>query len=184
MCDGPRGRVDWGLSDCFLRKRAHINVHVVTYMLPDIHMLPLSSYILLPDMLTNSTRLRTSQWEADSETSCSCFLTNNYDFKNLQTLSKSCFFNHGLQKSKQFDISQLDWAPSIISIYSLFLRLQAQVTTTTGLLKCHWQSVKKLFTSECSQPMFPVSHTIIVFLSFVCFSGAILACVLSALNVN
>ena len=23
MCDGPRGRVDWGLSDCFLRKRTH-----------------------------------------------------------------------------------------------------------------------------------------------------------------
>ena len=58
MCDGPRGRVDWGLSDCFLRKRLSYSCDTYIFTCVATYNIYLHSVIiLLPDLLTNSPRL-------------------------------------------------------------------------------------------------------------------------------
>ena len=58
MRDSPRGRVDWGLSDCFLRKRLSYSCDTYIFTCVATYNIYLHSVIiLLPDLLTNSPRL-------------------------------------------------------------------------------------------------------------------------------
>ena len=63
MCDGPRGQVDWGLSDCFLRKRAHHHIAAIQiYVAKHMYMNVVIVIILLADLLTNVLRLGNRLW--------------------------------------------------------------------------------------------------------------------------
>ena len=144
MCDSPRGRVDWGLSDCFLKKRQSYSCDTYIFTCVATFNIYLHSVIiLLPDLLTNSPRLGIRLWIQR----CSCSPSRppvakfasekfqNHIFASVGFLTSFIKSSSMAVKTKAaWYIFSSDFWPSgcaaVMSMHPVFLCLQIHVSAT------------------------------------------------------